>query len=61
MSFQPGERVALEYTSDPHTLLRPGDEGTVRRYHPGQRILDVDWDNGSRLSRSSTPVTASAA
>jgi hypothetical protein len=50
MTYQPGERIALEHTDDPYTLLRPGDEGTVRRYHPDQRILDVDWDSGSRLS-----------
>ncbi|MGS2619301.1 DUF4314 domain-containing protein [Micromonospora sp. LZ34] len=50
MTYQPGERVALEHTSDPHTRLRPGDEGTVLRYLPDQRILDIDWDNGSRLS-----------
>ncbi len=50
MTFQPGERVALEYTSDPHTLLRPGDEGTVRRFDPEQGVLEVDWDSGSRLS-----------
>ncbi|SIS01839.1 DUF4314 domain-containing protein [Micromonospora avicenniae] len=50
MTYQPGDRVALEHTADPHTLLRPGDEGTVRRYDPQTRVLDVDWDNGSRLS-----------
>ncbi|MFC0505007.1 DUF4314 domain-containing protein [Micromonospora costi] len=50
MSFQPGERVALEHTNDPHTLLRPGDEGTVRRYQPDSQVLEVDWDSGSRLA-----------
>ncbi|MEV0726901.1 DUF4314 domain-containing protein [Micromonospora purpureochromogenes] len=50
MTCQPGERVALEHTTDPYTLLRPGDQGTVRRYLPDQRILEVDWDSGSRLS-----------
>ncbi|MBM0255857.1 DUF4314 domain-containing protein [Micromonospora sp. 4G55] len=50
MSYQPGDRVALEHTSDPHTLLRPGDEGTVRRYNPQTQVLDVDWDSGSCLS-----------
>jgi hypothetical protein len=49
-TFYKGERVVLEHTSDPHTRLRPGDEGTVRRYDPEQRVLDVDWDSGSRLS-----------
>jgi hypothetical protein len=30
--FERGDRVALEHTDDPHTKLRPGDEGTVTRY-----------------------------
>src|SRR5258705_13020684 len=50
MTYQPGQRVALEHTDDPHTRLRPDDQGTVRGYHPDQQILDVDWDSGSRLS-----------
>ncbi|MEV0811485.1 DUF4314 domain-containing protein, partial [Micromonospora sp. NPDC050200] len=50
MTYQAGERVALEHTADPHTLLRLGDEGTVRRYDPRLQVLDVDWDSGSRLS-----------
>ncbi|MEU7171505.1 MULTISPECIES: DUF4314 domain-containing protein [Micromonospora] len=50
MTYQPGDRVALEHTTDPHTLLRPGDEGTVRRYDPQGQVLDVAWDSGSRLS-----------
>ena len=33
--FERGDRVALEHTDDPHTRLRPGDEGTVTRYDPG--------------------------
>ncbi|WP_346535515.1 DUF4314 domain-containing protein [Micromonospora sp. DPT] len=49
-TYQPGERIALEHTTDPHTRLRPGDEGTVRRYDPHQQVLDVQWDSGSRLS-----------
>jgi hypothetical protein len=32
--FERGDRVALEYTADPDTRLRPGDEGTVTRYDP---------------------------
>jgi hypothetical protein len=32
--FERGDRVALEFTDDPHTRLRPGDEGTVTRYDP---------------------------
>lgn len=50
MTYQPGDRVALEHTSDPHTPLRPGDPGTVRRYDPQSQVLDVAWDSGSRLS-----------
>ncbi|MCO1597621.1 DUF4314 domain-containing protein [Micromonospora sp. RHAY321] len=50
MTYQPGERVALVHTTDPHTQLRPGDQGTVRRYDPDRRIVDVDWDSGSRLA-----------
>jgi hypothetical protein len=50
MTYLPGQRVALEYTTDPHTLLRPGDQGTVRRYHPDLQTVDIDWDNGSHLS-----------
>ncbi|MEV0430582.1 DUF4314 domain-containing protein [Micromonospora sp. NPDC050495] len=50
VSYQRGERVALEHTNDPHTRLRPGDTGTVRRYDPRQQVLDVQWDSGSRLA-----------
>jgi hypothetical protein len=32
--YQRGDRIALEHTTDPHTRLRPGDEGTVTRYDP---------------------------
>lgn len=48
--WQPGDRIALEYTDDPHTRLRPGDEGTVTRWDPAQGQLDVRWDSGSTLS-----------
>ena len=48
--FVRGDRVALEFTGDPHTRLRPGDEGTVTRYDPGPGQLDVRWDSGSTLS-----------
>ncbi len=48
--FERGDRVALEHTDDPHTRLRPGDEGTVTRYPPGLGQLDVNWDSGSTLS-----------
>jgi hypothetical protein len=48
--FERGVRVALEHTDDPDTRLRPGDEGTVTRYHAGLGQLDVHWDSGSTLS-----------
>jgi hypothetical protein len=48
--FERGDRVALEHTDDPDTRLRPGDEGTVTRYHTSLSQLDVRWDSGSTLS-----------
>lgn len=50
MRFEPGQRVVLVRTTDPHTHLRPGDQGTVRRHNTIHNIVDVDWDAGSRLS-----------
>lgn len=50
MTYQPGDRVALVHTADPHTLLQPDDLGTVRRHHRDLDLLDIDWDSGSRLS-----------
>lgn len=50
MTYRPGQRVALEHTGDPYTRLRPGDTGTVRGHHTDLHTVDVDWDNGSRLS-----------
>ena len=47
--YQSGDRIALDYTDDPHTRLQPGDEGTVTRYDPGLGQLDVRWDSGSTL------------
>jgi hypothetical protein len=32
--YQRGDRIALDHTDDPHTRLRPGDEGTVTGYDP---------------------------
>jgi hypothetical protein len=49
-SWQPGDRVALVRTDDPDTRLRPGDQGTVTRWHPDQNQLDVRWDSGSTLT-----------
>ena len=48
--FQRGDRVALEHTDDPHTRLRPGDEGIVIRYDPEPGQLNVRWDSGSTLA-----------
>jgi hypothetical protein len=48
--YQRGDRVALVRTDDPDTRLRPGDQGTVTRWDPRQRQLDVKWDSGSTLS-----------
>jgi hypothetical protein len=50
MTYQPGQRVALVHTSDPHTRLRPGDTGTVRRHDQRHHIVEVTWDSGSTLS-----------
>jgi len=48
--FERGDRVALEHTDDPHTRLRPGDEGTVTGYDPRLGQLAVRWDDGSSLA-----------
>ena len=45
--YQPGDRVALTATDDPHTRLRPGDQGTVTRWDPAHSQLDIRWDSGS--------------
>ena len=54
MSGQPGyrrgDRIALEYTADPHTRLQPGDQGTVTGYDPKLSQLSVRWDSGSTLA-----------
>lgn len=41
-------RVRLLSTSDEHTSLRPGDEGTVTLVD-AVGTVHVTWDNGSRL------------
>ena len=48
--YQRGDRIALEYTADPHTRLQPGDEGTVTGYDPRHGQLSVRWDSGSILA-----------
>lgn len=47
------KRVRLISTSDPHTKLKSGDEGTLigTRVDPwGDTVSDIQWDSGSRLS-----------
>lgn len=50
--FRPGDRVELVRTDDPHTRLRPGDRGTVRRVRAqgDETVVDVTWDGGSSLT-----------
>jgi hypothetical protein len=45
-------RIMMVATSDPYTHLAYGAMGTVIRDREvmGKRTIDVDWDNGSRLS-----------
>jgi hypothetical protein len=50
MRYEKGQRVALVYTDDPHTVLRPGDEGTVVGHDEHTSTVDIRWDRGSRLS-----------
>jgi hypothetical protein len=50
MTYQPGQRIVLEFTSDPYTRLQPGDTGTVVRYDPHQRTVYIAWDSGSTLA-----------
>ncbi|WP_438470874.1 DUF4314 domain-containing protein [Streptomyces asiaticus] len=50
MTYKMGDRVALVQTTDPHTGLKPGDEGSVRRFDASLSLLYVTWDSGSTLS-----------
>ncbi|MFD9791303.1 DUF4314 domain-containing protein [Streptomyces sp. NPDC059070] len=50
MTYKKGDRIALVQTADPHTELRPGDLGTVRRLDASLSTLYVTWDSGSTLS-----------
>lgn len=43
-----GDRIRLIHTSDPHTRLVSGDEGTVRLID-AMGTVHVKWDNGSSL------------
>lgn len=44
--------ITLLHTADPHTKLKSGDTGLLmgRRRDPWGDVIDVAWDNGSRLS-----------
>lgn len=45
-----GDRIRLIHTDDPHTKLKPGAEGTVTLYWPGDFVqVGVQWDDGSTL------------
>jgi len=48
--YQRGDRVVLEHTNDPHTRLRPGDEGIVRRHDQQHNTVLIAWDSGSTLA-----------
>lgn len=48
--YQPGQRIALLNTTDPHTRLRPGDTGTVRSHDQRLNTVSIDWDTESHLS-----------
>lgn len=43
-----GKRVRLIYCSDPYTLLKSGDEGTVT-FVDDWGTVHVNWDNRSGL------------
>ena len=43
-----GKRIRLISTTDPHTNLRQGDEGTAQ-FIDAIGTLAVKWDNGSSL------------
>ena len=48
-----GKRIMLEYTNDPYTQLKAGDEGTVElvKMNKGLKFnqMWVQWDSGSTL------------
>jgi Domain of unknown function (DUF4314) len=48
--WEPGDRVTLVFTADPHTKLKPGDKGVVMSYDRNFRVLHVQWVSGSNLS-----------
>ncbi|WP_326550135.1 DUF4314 domain-containing protein [Micromonospora sp. NBC_01813] len=48
--YHQGDRVALEHTNDPHTRLRPGDQGTVAFDQRESSTVSIEWDSGSCLA-----------
>lgn len=51
MRYQPGERVVLEHTDDPHTAVRPAMSAPwCATKRPPTPSTDITWDSGSRLS-----------
>lgn len=48
-----GKRIKLEYTNDPYTQLKAGDEGTVELVKKNKGLkfdqMWVQWDSGSTL------------
>ncbi len=42
------DRIELIHTTDRHTQLKPGDQGTVR-YIDSLDTVHVRWDSGSSL------------
>lgn len=43
-----GKRVKLQYTNDPYTNLKQGDEGVID-FVDDTGTVSVKWDNGSSL------------
>jgi Domain of unknown function (DUF4314) len=43
-----GKRVRLQYTNDPYTKLRQGDEGVID-FVDDTGTVSVKWDSGSSL------------
>lgn len=47
-----GKRVQLQYTNDPYTKLRQGDEGVID-FVDDTGTISVKWDSGSSLGLNS--------
>jgi len=43
-----GKRIELIHTSDAHTKIKPGDQGTIQ-FVDDMGTIFVDWDSGSGL------------